>query len=57
MPDYRRLGKKPPKRHIQMKRNPQDSFLGEGLCYEHVVTTEPLPRFVALIPLVQTTES
>lgn len=44
MPSYRKLGELPPKRHIQMKRDAQDSYLGEGLYYEHVITTEGFDR-------------
>ncbi len=44
MPNYRRMGVLPPKRHIQFKRDKQDSFLGEGLYYEHVVTTAGFDR-------------
>jgi homogentisate 1,2-dioxygenase len=43
MPSYRKLGKVPPKRHIIMP-NTANSFLNEGLYYEHVVTTQGFDR-------------
>ncbi|MGI9519904.1 MAG: hypothetical protein ACR2NP_22815 [Pirellulaceae bacterium] len=49
MPNYRRLGELPPKRHIQMHRDPDESFLGEGLYYEHVVTTEGFDRAYSIM--------
>ena len=44
MPVYLRLGEVPKKRHIQFKRDPKTSFKGEGLAYEHVVTTAGFDR-------------
>ncbi len=44
MPFYMRLGELPPKRHIQFKRDPKTSFKGEGLAYEHVITTAGFDR-------------
>ena len=44
MPNYQRLGSVPPKRHIQHQRPASESFLGEGIYYEHVVTTEGFAR-------------
>ncbi len=44
MPNYRRMGLIPPKRHIKLTRPKEGSFLGEGLYYEHVVTTEGFDR-------------
>ena len=49
MPNYRKLGQIPPKRHIQMKREPKDSYLGEGLYYEHVITTEGFGRAYSIM--------
>ena len=48
MPTYRRLGKLPPKRHIQFE-NPGDSYLNEGLYYEHVVTTQGFDRTYSIM--------
>ncbi|HMP80487.1 MAG TPA: homogentisate 1,2-dioxygenase [Pirellulaceae bacterium] len=48
MPSYRKLGQLPPKRHIQMHRE-QDSFLGENLHYEHVVTTQGFDRAYSIM--------
>ncbi len=36
---YRRMGNVPPKRHIRHARDAAGSYKGEGLYYEHVVTT------------------
>src|SRR3990170_1386369 len=41
---YLRLGDVPKKRHIALKRDAARSFKGEGLCYEHVITTEGFDR-------------
>lgn len=49
MPNYRRLGKIPPKRHIKMPREGNESFLNEGLLYEHVVTTEGFDRAYSIM--------
>ncbi len=49
MPYYRKLGEVPPKRHIQFKRDPADSFNGEGLAYEHVVTTMGFDRAYSIL--------
>ena len=43
MPSYRRLGEIPPKRHMQFE-NQGESYLNEGLFYEHVVTTQGFDR-------------
>lgn len=43
MPPYQRMGIVPPKRHIRLPRS-GNSFLDEGLYYEHVVTTEGFAR-------------
>ncbi len=40
MPFYRQMGSIPPKRHIQHRRPVEESFAGEGLYYEHVLSTE-----------------
>jgi homogentisate 1,2-dioxygenase len=37
MPPYLRRGELPRKRHIALRREP--GFLGEGICYEEVITT------------------
>lgn len=44
MPVYLRLGEVPRKRHILLKRDPAQSYKGEGMYYEHVVTTEGFDR-------------
>ncbi len=48
MPSYRRMGELPAKRHIQLK-NPGDSYLNEGLYYEHVVTTQGFDRVYSIM--------
>ncbi len=48
MPSYRRLGELPPKRHIKMP-NAGNSFLNEGLYYEHVVTTQGFDRVYSIM--------
>lgn len=48
MPSYRRLGKLPPKRHIIMP-NPENSFLNEGLYYEHIITTQGFDRAYSIL--------
>src|SRR3954471_6064984 len=44
MPVYTRLGEVPRKRHIKLPRDKTESFKGEGLHYEHVVTTAGFDR-------------
>src|SRR3954469_22601500 len=44
MPVYTRLGEVPRKRHIKLPREAAASFKGEGLYYEHVVTTAGFDR-------------
>src|SRR5579863_6977669 len=44
MPIYRQVGQVPRKHHIRASRNPGTSFRGEGLAYEHVVTTAGFDR-------------
>ena len=44
MNSYQRLGDVPRKRHILHKREPSQSYKGEGMYYEHVVTTEGFDR-------------
>jgi homogentisate 1,2-dioxygenase len=44
MPIYRKLGEVPRKRHIKFPRENGSSFKGEGLHYEHVVTTAGFDR-------------
>jgi len=48
MPSYRQLGKLPPKRHIQFE-NTGESYLNEGLYYEHVVTTQGFDRTYSIM--------
>ncbi len=49
MPHYRRLGSIPPKRHIQHSCPVEQSFLGEGMYYEHVLTTEGFDRAYSIM--------
>jgi homogentisate 1,2-dioxygenase len=49
MPVYRQLGQMPRKRHIRLARDPQGSFLGEGIAYEHVVTTAGFDRAYSIM--------
>jgi homogentisate 1,2-dioxygenase len=49
MPVYMRLGEVPRKRHIKMKRDPRESFRGEGIAYEHVVTTAGFDRAYSIM--------
>src|SRR3954447_18780893 len=44
MPVYMKLGEVPRKRHIKLPREAAKSFRGEGLYYEHVVTTAGFDR-------------
>lgn len=46
---YRTLGTVPRKRHIRLPREARESFLGEGLYYEHVVTTAGFDRAYAIL--------
>lgn len=48
MPSYRRLGEVPTKRHIQFE-NQNESYLSEGLFYEHVVTTQGFDRVYSIL--------
>ena len=49
MPKHLQLGEIPPKRHIRLARDPASSFLGEGMAYEHVVTTAGLKGNTSLL--------
>lgn len=49
MPHYLKLGEVPRKRHIRMPRPTEESFLGEGLAYEHIVTTEGFNRAYSIM--------
>lgn len=42
MPYYKQLGQLPPKRHTELARSP--GFLGEGVAYEEVISTEGFDR-------------
>ncbi len=48
MPSYRTLGLLPKKRHMLLERD-NDSFLGEGIHYEHVVTTQGFDRAYSIM--------
>ena len=44
MPHYLQLGSLPAKHHVQFPREPAASYKGEGLHYEHVITTDGFDR-------------
>ncbi len=48
MPSYRKLGKLPEKRHMQLEHS-GESYLGEGLYYEHVITTQGFDRSYSIM--------
>ena len=48
MPYYKQMGEVPKKRHTIFK-NTGDSYLGEGIYYEHVVTTEGFDRAYSIL--------
>ncbi|HEY4302024.1 MAG TPA: homogentisate 1,2-dioxygenase [Candidatus Didemnitutus sp.] len=49
MPFYRTLGAMPRKHHLRFPRDQAASYLGEGLHYEHVVTTEGFDRAYSIL--------
>ena len=49
MPHYLKLGETPRKHHIKFPRDPAVSFKGEGLHYEHVITTEGFDRAYSIL--------
>ena len=49
MPIYQKLGTLPPKRHIKLSVAKEKSFLGEGIAYEHVVTTAGFSRAYSIL--------
>ena len=49
MPVYMRIGDVPRKRHTRLPRDPDKSFLHEGLAYEHVVTTAGFDRAYSIL--------
>jgi homogentisate 1,2-dioxygenase len=49
MPTYMKMGEVPQKRHIRLPRDPEKSFLKEGLAYEHVVTTAGFDRAYSIM--------
>jgi len=49
MPRYLKLGETPRKHHIRFPRDPAASFKGEGLHYEHIVTTEGFDRAYSIL--------
>jgi len=49
MSNYLKLGQVPKKRHIQFKRDPASSYKGEGLYYEHVLTTAGFDRAYSIL--------
>lgn len=46
---YQKLGQLPPKHHIKFPRPRDVSFKGEGLHYEHVITTEGFDRAYSIV--------
>ncbi|QYM78772.1 homogentisate 1,2-dioxygenase [Horticoccus luteus] len=49
MPHYVKLGEIPRKHHIRFPRAAGESFKGEGLHYEHIVTTEGFDRAYSIL--------
>ena len=49
MPNYRRLGNIPAKRHIQLPVTDGSGYNSEGLYYEHVVTTQGFARAYSIM--------
>ena len=49
MPQYLKLGSLPRKHHLKFPRDPAASYLGEGLHYEHVITTEGFDRAYTIV--------
>ncbi len=49
MPQYLKLGQLPRKHHLKLPRDPAASFKGEGLHYEHVITTEGFDRAYSIL--------
>jgi len=49
MPHYLKLGSTPAKHHVRFPRDPAASFQGEGLHYEHVITTEGFDRAYSIL--------
>ena len=49
MPHYIRIGRTPAKHHIRFPRGNAESYKGEGLHYEHIVTTEGFDRAYSIL--------
>src|ERR1700689_758498 len=49
MPQYPRIGETPRKHHLRFPRAKDASYKGEGLHYEHVVTTEGFDRAYSIL--------
>ena len=49
MPHFMQLGEVPAKRHTKLKQDTQKSFLGEGMAYEHVVTSMGFDRAYSIL--------
>lgn len=49
MPHFLSLGRTPSKHHIRFPRDKAASFKGEGLHYEHIVTTEGFDRAYSIL--------
>ncbi|MDB6167732.1 MAG: hmgA [Verrucomicrobia bacterium] len=49
MPHYLKLGQIPQKHHLRFPREAAASFKGEGLHYEHVITTEGFDRAYSIL--------
>jgi homogentisate 1,2-dioxygenase len=49
MPHYLKLGELPRKHHVKFPRPVEESYRGEGLHYEHVITTEGFDRAYSIL--------
>ena len=49
MPQYLKLGQTPRKHHLKLPRETAVSFKGEGLHYEHIITTEGFDRAYSIV--------
>ncbi|HKB90891.1 MAG TPA: homogentisate 1,2-dioxygenase [Opitutaceae bacterium] len=49
MPHYLKIGQMPAKHHVKFPRDPAASYKGEGLHYEHVITTDGFDRAYSIM--------
>src|SRR5580700_4244017 len=49
MPQYQRIGRLPAKHHVRFPREAAGSHKGEGLHYEHVITTDGFDRAYSIM--------